>query len=86
MGAVRGRTQFRLPNGHYAKVDRTTGKIVSIKADRAPYKGVVITAAPPPLPRRANERRVLPALISRGGLQSRRPGPLVVTDSVVIRG
>ena len=40
-GAIRGRTQFLLPNGHYAKRDRKTGEILSIKADTKPYKGVV---------------------------------------------
>ncbi len=41
-GAVRGRTQFLLPNGHYAKRDRKTGEILAVKADRTPFKGVVI--------------------------------------------
>jgi hypothetical protein len=41
-GAIRGRTQFLLPNGRYAKRDRRTGEILSIKADTRPYKGVVI--------------------------------------------
>lgn len=40
-GAVRGRTQFLLPNGHYAKRDRQTGEILAIKADLKPFKGVV---------------------------------------------
>ena len=40
-GAIRGRTQFLLPNGHYAKRDRKTGEIISVKADTKPYKGVV---------------------------------------------
>ena len=46
IGAIRGRTQFRLPNGHYAKRDRRTGEIISIKADRKPYKNVVIEREP----------------------------------------
>lgn len=41
-GAIRGRTQFLLPNGRYAKRDRRTGEILSIKADTRPYKGIVI--------------------------------------------
>ncbi|HEV2073767.1 MAG TPA: hypothetical protein VGR29_09020 [Thermomicrobiales bacterium] len=41
IGAVRGRTQFQLPNGHYAKRDTTTGVILSVKADLKPYKGIV---------------------------------------------
>lgn len=40
-GAIRGRTQFLLPNGHYAKRDRQTGEILAIKADLKPFKGVV---------------------------------------------
>jgi hypothetical protein len=40
-GAIRGRTQFLLPNGHYAKRDRKTGAIISVKADTKPYKGIV---------------------------------------------
>jgi hypothetical protein len=42
VGAIRGRTQFMLPNGHYAKRDRRTGEILSIKADTKPYKNVII--------------------------------------------
>lgn len=42
VGAIRGRTQFMLPNGHYAKRDRRTGEILSIKADKKPYKNVII--------------------------------------------
>ena len=47
IGAIRGRTQFKLPSGHYAKVDRKTGEILSIKADRKPYKNVIIEKATP---------------------------------------
>lgn len=46
-GAVRGRTQFKLPTGHYAKRDRQTGEILSIKADFKPYKGIIIEQTPP---------------------------------------
>lgn len=46
IGAIRGRTQFMLPNGHYAKRDRRTGEILSIKADLKPYKNVVIERDP----------------------------------------
>ncbi len=60
-GAVRGRTQYRLPNGRFAKVDRATGRILGIKADRQPYKGIVITPAPPTVPRRHAVRSILPA-------------------------
>jgi hypothetical protein len=60
-GAVRGRTQFRLPNGRFAKVDRATGKILSIKADGRPYKGIVIIPAPSTMPRPHATRTNLPA-------------------------
>jgi hypothetical protein len=39
-GAVKNRSQFELPNGHWAKRDRDTGKIVNIKSDGEPFKGV----------------------------------------------
>lgn len=42
VGAIRGRSQFLLPNGHWAKRDTKTGEILSVKADYHPYKGVVI--------------------------------------------
>jgi hypothetical protein len=41
-GAIRDRIQMLLPNGHYAKLDRTTGEILAVKADYSPFKGVVI--------------------------------------------
>ena len=41
-GAIQGRTQFRLPSGHYAKRDRRTGEILAIKKDMKPFKGVVM--------------------------------------------
>jgi len=40
-GAIRGRTQFRLPNGHYAKRNRLTGEILAFKADLKPFRNVV---------------------------------------------
>lgn len=46
-GAIRGRTQFLLPNGHYAKRDRKTGAIISVKADYTPYKGVTRETSQP---------------------------------------
>lgn len=45
-GAIRGRTQYLLPNGHYAKRDRKTGEILAIKSDFRPFKGVVIEKKP----------------------------------------
>ncbi|HVL23235.1 MAG TPA: hypothetical protein VM450_04075 [Thermomicrobiales bacterium] len=47
IGAIRGRAQYRLPNGHYAKIDRKTGEILSIKADRTPYRNVVMLRSAP---------------------------------------
>lgn len=85
-GAVRGRTQFRLPNGHYAKVDRSTGRILSVKADRAPYKGIVIMSAPTHALRRTHERRALPILISRRGHPLRRSGFPGATDPLALHG
>jgi hypothetical protein len=46
-GAIRNRTQFQLPDGHYAKRDTRTGEIISVKADLKPYKGVVKEKHPP---------------------------------------
>jgi hypothetical protein len=40
IGAVSGRSQFTTPSGHPAKRDAKTGKILSVKADSKPYKGV----------------------------------------------
>ncbi len=41
IGAIRGRSQFQLPSGHYAKRDTRTGEILSVKADLKPYEGIV---------------------------------------------
>lgn len=40
VGAVRGRTQFQTPSGHWAKRDAETGEIMNVKADLKPFKGV----------------------------------------------
>ena len=73
-GAIRGRTQFKLPTGHYAKRDRLTGEILSIKADFKPYKGIVIEKSPPtiipasgsaPAKTARRERLVLPVIPGR---------------------
>ena len=40
IGAVRSRSQFQLPNGHWAKRDRETGRIMDVKSDNDPFKGV----------------------------------------------
>ena len=39
-GAVKGRSQFRTPSGHPAKRDTTTGRIMDVKSDKKPFKGV----------------------------------------------
>jgi hypothetical protein len=39
-GAVKGRSQFEMPNGHWAKRDTTTGRIIDVKHDNDPFKGV----------------------------------------------
>ena len=40
IGAVKERTQFQTPSGHWAKRDINTGQIMNIKADGKPFKGV----------------------------------------------
>ena len=39
-GAVRGRSQFIGPGGHPVKRDIRTGRILGVKADKIPFKGV----------------------------------------------
>ncbi len=39
-GAVKDRSQFVGPGGHYVKRDSNTGRILNVKADQAPFKGV----------------------------------------------
>lgn len=41
LGAVRGRTQTQLPDGRWAKRNRSTGVIIAIKKDGQPFKGVI---------------------------------------------
>jgi hypothetical protein len=40
IGAVRGRSQFQTPSGNWAKRDTATGRIMDVKQDSAPFKGV----------------------------------------------
>jgi hypothetical protein len=61
IGAIRGRTQFMLPDGHYAKRDRHTGEILSVKADLKPYKNVII------------ERESVATPVQTGSADSRKP-------------
>ncbi|HET9765813.1 MAG TPA: hypothetical protein VFS60_03135 [Thermoanaerobaculia bacterium] len=39
-GAVKGRTQFQRPDGHWQKRDENTGRLMPVKDDDKPYKGV----------------------------------------------
>ncbi|WP_169565744.1 hypothetical protein [Neptunomonas japonica] len=39
-GAVRKRSQFQTPAGNWAKRDSDTGRIMDVKQDGKPYKGV----------------------------------------------
>ncbi len=39
-GAVRNRSQFRMPSGNWAKRDADTGRIMDVKQDGTPFKGV----------------------------------------------
>jgi len=40
IGAVRDRSQFQMPNGHWAKRDAASGRIMDIKSNGEPFKGV----------------------------------------------
>jgi hypothetical protein len=39
-GAVRGRSQFKTPSGNSAKRDANTGRIMDVKSDKKPFKGI----------------------------------------------
>ena len=39
-GVVRDRSQFRTPSGDWAKRDANTGRILDVKSDGTPFKGV----------------------------------------------
>jgi len=40
-GAVRQRSQTRMPSGHYVKRNTTTGRFMDVKTtDKSPFKGV----------------------------------------------
>jgi hypothetical protein len=39
-GAVRERTQFERPDGHYQKRDERTGRFMEVKASEGPFKGI----------------------------------------------
>lgn len=41
VGAVKNRTQFETPSGHYAKRNPDTGRIMDVKtSSKTPFKGV----------------------------------------------
>lgn len=40
IGAVRGRSQTKAPNGNYVKRDASTGRFMDQKQDGKPFKGV----------------------------------------------
>ena len=40
IGAVRGRSQTRAPNGNYVKRNTATGRFMDQKVDGKPFKGV----------------------------------------------
>jgi len=39
-GAVTGRSQFKTPSGNAVKRDTKTGRILDVKSDKKPFKGV----------------------------------------------
>ncbi|HEX5996633.1 MAG TPA: hypothetical protein VFY84_15945 [Jiangellales bacterium] len=39
-GAVDRRSQVKLPNGHWAKRNSHTGRIMDVKSDSQPFKGI----------------------------------------------
>jgi hypothetical protein len=40
IGAVRTRSQVKMPNGHYVKRNMETGEFMDVKSDKKPFKGV----------------------------------------------
>jgi hypothetical protein len=40
IGAVRDRTQFQRPEGHWQKRDDSNGRFMEVKQSSGPYKGV----------------------------------------------
>jgi hypothetical protein len=90
-GAIRNRTQFHLPSGHWAKRDIRTGEIISVKADRKPYKGVVREKHAPATymlpgtsPASKTARVALPSLVARPAWQTRHGRPLTRLDTGMV--
>lgn len=40
IGAVRQRSQTKMPDGNWVKRDKETGRFMDIKSDKKPFKGV----------------------------------------------
>lgn len=41
IGAIKGKSQFQMSNGYWAKRDAETGRISNVKtSDKSPFKGV----------------------------------------------
>lgn len=40
IGPIKGRSQFPTASGNWAKRDTATGRIINVKADPKPFKGV----------------------------------------------
>lgn len=40
VGAVKVRSQFQHPNGHWVKRNTETGRIMDVKSNEKPFKGV----------------------------------------------
>lgn len=39
-GAIKNRSQFEHPNGHWVKRDSDTGQFLNVKHDKEPFKSV----------------------------------------------
>ena len=40
VGVIKNRSQFKGPGGHPVKRDAKTGRILNVKSDKAPFKGI----------------------------------------------
>ena len=39
-GAISDRSQFKTPSGNFVKRDAKTGRILDVKTDKSPFKGI----------------------------------------------
>jgi len=46
IGAVRQRSQTKMPDGHWVKRDGATGRFMDVKSDKKPFKGVRKESSP----------------------------------------